>query len=105
MFRKHIGRLRVPSARWRSYLTEPLTEPLAVLKDAQWPRKNPNLPVQQYPTRISTLSNGMKVASQNAYGQFCTIGGEPRRGSVLIIRAFQHVQLQILNFVYFLQCL
>ena len=78
MFRKPIERLRVPLARWRSYPTEPLTQPPAALKDAQWPAKASNVSPQQYPTRITTLDNGLKVASQNAYGQFCTIGGERR---------------------------
>ncbi|XP_065917330.1 mitochondrial-processing peptidase subunit alpha-like [Dysidea avara] len=59
--------------RWRSYLKEPLTEPVGALKDVQWSAKTSNVP-RQYPTHISTLGNGLRVASQNAYGQFCTIG-------------------------------
>lgn len=74
MFRRSIERLRVPFARWRSYPTEPLTQPVAALKDAHWPVKVSDIPPHQYPSRVSTLSNGLKVASQNAYGQFCTIG-------------------------------
>lgn len=49
----------------------PLTEPV------------PNLPQPIYATvksedhitQITTLDNGLKVASENRFGQFCTIGG------------------------------
>lgn len=30
---------------------------------------------EQYETKITTLENGLKVASQNKFGQFCTVGG------------------------------
>lgn len=50
----------------------PLTEPI------------PNLPKAVYSTakeehqttQITVLPNGLKVASENRFGQFCTIGGE-----------------------------
>lgn len=50
----------------------PLTEPV------------PNLPKAIYATakdehqitKVSVLSNGLKVASENRYGQFCTVGGK-----------------------------
>lgn len=49
----------------------PLSEPL------------PNLPPLQYAsalpehshTQVTTLANGLKVASEKRFGQFCTIGG------------------------------
>ena len=77
MFRKAAQRLRCSplALRWYSYLKEPLTEPVGALKDVQWPEQTSSVP-RQYPTHITTLANGLKVASQNAYGQFCTIGGE-----------------------------
>ncbi|KOC65904.1 Mitochondrial-processing peptidase subunit alpha [Habropoda laboriosa] len=50
----------------------PLTEPV------------PNLPKAIYATtkdehqttKVTVLSNGLKVASENRFGQFCTIGGK-----------------------------
>lgn len=50
----------------------PLTEPI------------PNLPKAIYATakeehqgtKVTVLSNGLKVASENRFGQFCTIGGK-----------------------------
>jgi len=44
----------------------------------------PNLPKPIYSTakeehqvtKITVLPNGLKVASENRFGQFCTIGGE-----------------------------
>ncbi|KZC07824.1 Mitochondrial-processing peptidase subunit alpha, partial [Dufourea novaeangliae] len=50
----------------------PLTEPI------------PNLPKAVYATtkeehqitKVTTLSNGLRVASENRFGQFCTVGGE-----------------------------
>lgn len=31
---------------------------------------------EKYETRITTLENGLKVASQNKFGQFCTVGSK-----------------------------
>lgn len=31
---------------------------------------------EHHATRVTTLSNGLRIASENRYGQFCTIGGE-----------------------------
>lgn len=31
---------------------------------------------EKHATRVTTLSNGLRIASENRYGQFCTIGGE-----------------------------
>ena len=50
----------------------PLTQPV------------PNLPKAVYATakeehqvtKITVLSNGLKVASENRFGQFCTVGGK-----------------------------
>lgn len=30
---------------------------------------------ETYETKITTLENGLRVASQNKFGQFCTVGG------------------------------
>lgn len=31
---------------------------------------------EKYETKITTLENGLKVASQNKFGQFCTVGSK-----------------------------
>ncbi|KAF7687396.1 mitochondrial-processing peptidase subunit alpha isoform X1 [Silurus meridionalis] len=36
---------------------------------------------EQYETKITTLANGLKVASQNKFGQFCTVGVLVNSGS------------------------
>lgn len=33
---------------------------------------------EQYETKITTLENGLKVATQNKFGQFCTVGSKSR---------------------------
>lgn len=35
---------------------------------------------ERFETRVTVLENGLRVASQNKFGQFCTVGGEYRRG-------------------------
>ena len=30
---------------------------------------------QKHETKVTTLDNGLRVASENKYGQFCTVGG------------------------------
>lgn len=37
---------------------------------------------EQFETRVTVLENGLRVASQNKFGQFCTVGREypPRLG-------------------------
>ncbi|XP_065917133.1 mitochondrial-processing peptidase subunit alpha-like isoform X2 [Dysidea avara] len=75
MLRKSTRRLRCAPlvARLRSYLKEPLTQPVGALKDVQWFSNTSSVP-RQYPTHISTLSSGLKVTSQSAHSQYCTIG-------------------------------
>lgn len=31
---------------------------------------------EQFETRVTVLENGLRVASQNKFGQFCTVGRE-----------------------------
>lgn len=38
--------------------------------------KYATLDKQKHETRVTTLENGLRVASENKYGQFCTIGGK-----------------------------
>lgn len=35
---------------------------------------------ERFETRVTVLENGLRVASQNKFGQFCTVGSEYRRG-------------------------
>ena len=35
-----------------------------------------------YDTKVTTLETGIRVASQNKFGQFCTVGGKSRRQNV-----------------------
>lgn len=50
----------------------PLTQPLDSLPPVQYaqPPKTPR------ETKITTLANGLRVASEQRFGQFCTIGGK-----------------------------
>lgn len=49
----------------------------------------PNLPKAVYATakdeyqktKVTVLSNGLRVASENRFGQFCTVGGESKGNS------------------------
>lgn len=50
----------------------PLSQPLANLPTVQYAK--PNAGPRE--TRITTLPNGLRVASESRFGQFCTIGGE-----------------------------
>lgn len=61
--------------RWLSYPRDPLTNPV------QHPQFNIkttgrlNFP-QLVETKVTTLSNGLKVATQAAFGQYSTVGGQ-----------------------------
>lgn len=48
----------------------PLTEPLKDLPQVEYAQVRK----EQEETRVTTLSNGLRVASENRFGQFCTIG-------------------------------
>ncbi|CRK87270.1 CLUMA_CG001072, isoform A [Clunio marinus] len=48
----------------------PLTEPLKDLPPIQYATVRP----EQEETHVTTLSNGLRVASENRFGQFCTVG-------------------------------
>lgn len=48
----------------------PLTEPLKDLPEAIYATAKS----EQNGTQVTTLSNGLRVASENRFGQFCTIG-------------------------------
>lgn len=50
----------------------PLNEPLKDLPPVTFASSQPG----NAQTRITTLSNGLRVASEDRFGQFCSIGGE-----------------------------
>lgn len=50
----------------------PLSEPLKDLPLVQYAKPS----VSARETRITTLPNGLRVASESRFGQFCTIGGK-----------------------------
>ena len=54
-------------------LDQPLTKlappPSGVVEHVQWTRDH-------HETHVTTLNNGIKVASEESFGQFSTVGGE-----------------------------
>lgn len=81
-FRLSKSRCGLPllSRRWLAYPTEPLTQPIEVapLRDPALHQPAPGLAglaSQDAGTRVTQLENGLRVASQEAYGQYSTIGG------------------------------
>lgn len=50
----------------------PLIEPIRDLPPVQYATVRPELSQ----TQVTTLSNGLRVASEKRFGQFCTIGGK-----------------------------
>ena len=60
-----------------SYPREPLTNPI----DVETQRRDATLLAQslsrgEKETRVTSLENGLRVASQEAFGQYSTVGGE-----------------------------
>lgn len=45
---------------------------------------------EKYETKITTLENGLKVASQDKFGQFCTVGSKLKLDADM--RCYDHVQ-------------
>uniref|UniRef100_A0A6B2ECC2 Mitochondrial-processing peptidase subunit alpha n=1 Tax=Phlebotomus kandelakii TaxID=1109342 RepID=A0A6B2ECC2_9DIPT len=48
----------------------PLSEPVKNLQDVQYA----SVTAEQNTTHVTTLSNGLRVASESRFGQFCTVG-------------------------------
>lgn len=63
--------MNIPSTETVTHLP-PLSEPISDLPPVQYATVKP----EQNTTQVTTLSNGLRVASENRFGQFCTIGGE-----------------------------
>uniref|UniRef100_A0A1B0CLB4 Peptidase M16 N-terminal domain-containing protein n=1 Tax=Lutzomyia longipalpis TaxID=7200 RepID=A0A1B0CLB4_LUTLO len=61
--------INVPSQKVVTPLP-PLSEPLDNLQDVQYA----SVTQEQNTTHVTTLSNGLRVASESRFGQFCTIG-------------------------------
>lgn len=57
----------------------PLNEPLKDLPPVEFS----TVRSEDNRTQITTLSNGLRVASEKRFGQFCTIGGEQRLDFIL----------------------
>jgi len=55
-------------------LNIPLSEALPDLPEPNYL----TLSTDKHETRVTVLENGMKVASENRYGKFCTVGGKLR---------------------------
>lgn len=49
----------------------PLNEPLPGLPEATYA----SIKDENHLTQVTTLANGLRVASENRFGQFCTVGG------------------------------
>ena len=68
--------LPLEGARALSYVAEPLTHPVAGLKgEGEGSRRETGKDFLGQ-CQISRLENGLRVASQEAYGQYSTVGGE-----------------------------
>ena len=50
----------------------PLSEPMRDLPQPNYSWLNSN----KHETTVTVLENGMRVASENRYGNFCTVGGK-----------------------------
>ena len=68
------GGLIVPS-RARSHPRVPLTDPIPGLAASLGPQSAAPPPTHPTETRITTLENGLRVASQETFGQYSNIGG------------------------------
>ena len=54
------------------YELPPLTEPLKSSRKLKYAEK---LSSHNYDTHVTHLSNGLRVASEKLFGEFCTVGG------------------------------
>ena len=94
--------LRSPGRRWTlsrglaGYPSEPLTHPIDVEtppRDAgSADRLAQSLSTGGKETRITRLENGLRVASQEAFGQYCTIGGELARSSAQTLTRVRYLE-------------
>ena len=65
---------KTPLLRRLSYPQVPLNEPIPQFVV---PNNGPASDVSlERTTKVTQLSNGLKVASESDFGQFCTLGGE-----------------------------
>ena len=74
------GRCRpVLPRRALSYPNEPLSQAIDLTAGSGQPRAahQQSLSPYSHETQITRLENGLRVASQEAFGQYSTVGGEP----------------------------
>lgn len=69
--RHHNENVNIPSTEVVTNLP-PLTEPVAGLPKPIYA----NILNEKQETKVTTLPNGLRVASEKRFGQFCTVGGE-----------------------------
>lgn len=74
---QRVRRLRCQylPTRALSYPRTTLKQPVSDPGTAVGSRSRPIL-VHNAPTEISILDNGLRVATQAAFGQYCTVGGQ-----------------------------
>lgn len=68
--------VQVQGVRTLSYVAESLDQPIPGLKEAEGSRNAVAKKDFLAHCQISRLENGLRVASQEAYGQYSTVGGE-----------------------------
>ena len=60
-----------PTVQNKSSVQPPLSDPYPGLPAPVYA----SLKEEYHTTQVTTLSNGLRVASENRFGQFCTVGG------------------------------
>lgn len=76
--------LKRPNSDWSSlirksrngvegYNLPPLTKNLSIREDLKQPQ---SVSSRNYDTHVSQLDNGLKIASEKLFGEFCTVGGK-----------------------------
>lgn len=71
----------------------PLTVPLPGLPEPQYATLLP----EHHNTKVTTLSNGLRVASENRFGQFFTVGGDFKcqRNVILYFEVYSYLLVVI----------
>jgi processing peptidase subunit alpha len=52
---------------------------------------------QHHITQVTTLNNGLQVASENRFGQFCTVGGKHDLCSKLLYKVITVITLYLIS--------
>lgn len=75
VYKRAIFCIRTVSSRRFSTELPPLNQPLDGINETPTKFLKNHTPLDSSEVRVTTLSNGMKIASENSFGQFSTIGG------------------------------